>query len=88
VDRAFAGRLQASVDQAIKNAHRVRAKIPGAVNWADLSATIEFAERADGDCFWRVIIEEAGPENPPFQEFISSYLERRGFRGIEVITEW
>lgn len=81
-------RLQKACDGAIERAYGTRRDIPGAVNWADLHCLdVEWYETLYGDSGYRVIVEEAAPENPDFQKFIREDIQKFGF-DVEVVTEW
>jgi hypothetical protein len=75
-------------EEVLKSVHRNRRNIKGAINWADLScADVEQVTSLEGDDCIRVIIEEAAPENPEFQEHVRIRMKRRGFN-VDVVTEW
>ena len=59
------------------------------VNWADLHCVrAERAEDERGAIRYRVWIEEASPESPNLRAFVRYELEKRGFKDVEVMTEW
>ena len=61
----------------------------GPVNWADLSCLeVAWVLPDDGEPYAHVVIEEAAPEATEFCQAIKEELERRGFSGVEVVTEW
>lgn len=60
-----------------------------AINWADLRC-VEAEEYVTdkGDEGVRVYIEEAAPVNTKFKVEVVERLEKAGYYGIEVLTEW
>jgi glutamyl-tRNA reductase len=79
--------LEDATEKALKAAKR--AKVEGAINWGDLhcvEASINVAAH-EGLC-GRVLIEEAAPDNRDLREYVYQYLTRKGFRDVEVTTEW
>lgn len=81
--------LRKIANEGCIKAYRNRNTITGSVNWGDLtcvSAEIYHTDsRGEG---YRVLIEEADPDNMELQYFIQDHLEERGFEVIEVVTEW
>lgn len=60
-----------------------------AVNWGDLSCvSVEVYLDDGGNLGWRVLIEEADPENGPFQIAVTQELEALGFQDVYVETAW
>ncbi len=81
-------KLSVACDAAIERAHRRRKHIAGAVNWGDLSCLdVEWYETLLGESGYRVVIEEAAPENQEFQRFIREDIKKFGF-DVQVVTEW
>ena len=85
-------KLMADTEAAIKVVHRRRKKIGGAVNWADLYCfQAEMVRGWNGSNtyeLFEVAISEAAPEAGEFQMAIAEELERRGWPGVRVVTEW
>ncbi|MEO5367470.1 MAG: hypothetical protein H7831_14190 [Magnetococcus sp. WYHC-3] len=60
-----------------------------AVNWADFSChDAQYVLHADGSESYRVLIEEANPDNREVIEFIAEELSIRGYKDIEVEFQW
>ena len=59
------------------------------VNWADLSCRqASWVVTDDGAEYAEVLIEEASPEAVEFRETVRCELARRGYPGVQVVTEW
>ena len=56
------------------------------INWGDLGC-VEVRQYADGGG-WEVFIEEAAPECPALQAYITKWLTAWGWTPVEVRTEW
>ena len=82
--------LRDETDEAIKKAQQLRGELDDEpINWADLSCySAEYAIDDEGEGYYRVYIEEAGPSCPKFHAFIAERLCEAGFQNVEVITEW
>jgi hypothetical protein len=81
--------LKTATDEICREAYEKRGEIQDAVNWADLRCwSAEFSIDDEGDESYRVVIEEASPDCRKFREFVSTRLEARGFKDVEVETEW
>lgn len=86
--REIMKKLEIACEAALVRAHRKRKDIPGAINWADLSCLdVEWYKTLAGDSGYRVVIEEAAPENDVFQKFIHDDIKKFGF-DVDVVTEW
>ena len=60
-----------------------------AVNWADFQCTCtEYYIDDLGDTGYRVVIEEAAPDNTEVAKFIADELAMYGYRDIEIRLEW
>lgn len=60
-----------------------------AINWADLRCVEARCVLTDqGDQYLEVIIEEASPDAAKLQDAIRGGLERKGWEGVVVVTEW
>jgi len=60
-----------------------------AINWGDLHCiSAKRTEDEDGNIEHEVLIEEASPLSYELQEFIRNFLREKGFKGVDVITEW
>jgi hypothetical protein len=85
-------KLMADTEAALVAVHRKRKDIGGAVNWADLSCMwAELTQGWDGHevhTNFVVTIEEVSPDSIEFQKAIHKELERRGWPGVFVDTEW
>lgn len=79
--------LRQCADDACQAAYH--ANIKGPINWGDLGCT-EAVLSADefGAPMLCVMIEEVDPTCPELHEFVSAYLEKRGWSGVTVFTEW
>jgi len=81
--------LRSCAEDACQAAQEKREAIGGAVNWADLGCV---DARKWQDCWGNegltVYIEEASESAVNLQSFVSEYLRDRGWRGVEVVTEW
>jgi hypothetical protein len=81
-------KLLAATDEvigAIESGDLVR----GPVNWADLSCCqVSWVVTDDGSEYAEVLIEEASPEAVEFRETVRCELVRRGWPGVQVVTEW
>lgn len=81
--------LREVTNQILLKAIKEKEKIGGDVNWGDLSCSEVFlCVREDGSEFYRVIIEEAAPDACELQEYVEFELFQRGFKDVEVTTEW
>ena len=60
----------------------------GAINWGDLHATgCEFFIDDMGYSGFRILVEEAAPDNHELREFIQKKLQEKGHT-VEVRTQW
>ena len=60
-----------------------------AVNWADFQCTCaEYYIDDLGNTGYRVLIEEAAPDNTEVVNFIDDELTMRGYTNIEIRLEW
>ena len=60
-----------------------------AVNWADFQCVCaEYYIDDLGDTGYRVLIEEANPNNAEVVRFIADELIMRGYNNIEIRLEW
>ena len=59
------------------------------VNWADLRCVqAAWVVTDEGESYAEVTIEEAAPECPQFQAAVARELEKLGWPGVRVVTEW
>jgi hypothetical protein len=80
-------RLCQATNEAIEKLQQ--AKIPGAINWADLSCVEASSVTTDeGETYLQVTIEEASPAETGLQAAVAKDLEERGWPGVLVVTEW
>jgi len=80
--------LRAACEAAIKALWDRRYEF-SSVNWGDLSCMRAEVYLDDGgNLGWRVLIEEADPENGPFQIAVTQELEALGFSDVYVETAW
>src|ERR1700722_14988135 len=84
--------LLADAKNAAKSAKRMRRKISGAVNWADLDAVdceIHLSENRKGQLQeWYVItVSEASPDASELCNYISNKLHALGYADIIVNTD-
>lgn len=81
--------LRAAASEACVLAVANRLAIGGPVNWADLRCTEAMRSMSDqGAVSHTVLISEAAPEATALQQAVAAELARRGFHGIDVVTEW
>lgn len=81
--------LRAAASDACTLAIANRLTIGGAVNWTDLRCTEASRNESDqGTVSYSVLISEASPDATALQQAVVTELARRGFSGIDVITEW
>ena len=85
-------RLREKVDEIIKDAHKQKEAFIGAINWGDLHC-VEALYCVDehGTETYRVLIEEAAPDNYDFNVFVVEQLSERfnaDIRSFESRTEW
>jgi hypothetical protein len=60
-----------------------------AVNWSDLRCiSAEYFVNDCGDSGYRVLIEEAAPDNAEIVDFIDDELSMKGYFGVEIGLEW
>lgn len=60
-----------------------------AVNWADFQCTsAAYCVDDCGDSGYRVVIEEASPDNAELINFIAGELSMKGYQGVEINLEW
>jgi hypothetical protein len=78
--------LQSVVDEILAQAVEKDAAIGGPVNWADLRCVD--VEVSLLDDVVTVTIGEAAPGASALCRFVAEELERRGYAGIAVRTEW
>jgi hypothetical protein len=83
--------IQEIVQEALEAANPD--KIPGAINWGDLSCVeVCRCEDQDGMTEIRILVEEASPDNEELHKYIISWLEFQSKVQINepytVITEW
>ncbi len=82
-------KLIKDVDSLIEDAENNKHNFDEAINWGDLSCRdVEKVESHFCGVFYRVLIEEASPSCTEFRSFISTGLEKMGYKNIEVVTEW
>lgn len=80
--------LRRATDNAI-GVVESRERIPGPVNWADISCSQAAWVITDENLpYAEVRIEEAAPENPEFQEAVRAELRKAGWPDVRVVTEW
>ena len=88
--RSIAKELHQATEKALLSAYRMRRKIAGAVNWADLSANVqlivEFDDYSIESSYWNVIVEEAAPESTELCKYVAKKLPQQ-YRAW-VTTEW
>lgn len=82
--------LQKAADKICAAAYEKRHTFENAaVNWRHFKCVdAQFCISYDGAKSYRVIIEEADPENPEVRSFIADELAVMGFMDVEVVTEW
>ena len=81
-------RLRAATDDAI-GAIESGERPNGPVNWADLSCVqAAWVVTDEGESYAEVQIEEAHPECSDFQKAVAAELEKLGWPGVRVVTEW
>ena len=78
---------------AVRSAHRMRRKIEGAVNWADLDAVDAFIvldENRHGDLqeWIEVLLSEASPDASELCNYVLGKLHAAGYADIIVTAEW
>lgn len=82
-------RLRSAVDQACALARQNPHEFKGAINWGDLGCvSAQFYQDDQGDAGFRVLVEEAAPENEDLHNFIAEAVKEQGFLKVEVITKW
>lgn len=83
-------KIRELVSEALAAATVNRAHIDGAINWGELyCSSVQQIEDHDGDCWRRVVVEEASPTASSLKAFIKSFLYEHGVREwVEVVTEW
>ena len=60
-----------------------------AINWADLGCVqAAWVITEQGESYAEVLIEEAAPDCSAFQAEVAAELNRRGWPGVRVVTEW
>ena len=81
--------LQADTEGVLKSAFEAREQIGGAVNWARLHCC-QAEEWRDQDRTHgvRVWIIKASPDATNLQSYVRTSLRERGWRNVEVRTEW
>ena len=85
----FETKLMKDVNDILKEMSKHRGSFGEVVNWADLKCVdVEYVSSLYSHKFIRVIIEEAAPENGKFTEYIHEMLISKGYKHIEVVTEW
>jgi hypothetical protein len=78
-----------ATDKILVEAQKRKKTFGEAINWADLHcASAAHCVGWNGDEWDVVTIEEAAPECPVFNAFISAKLFQAGFGDVEVRTEW
>ena len=81
-------KLRAVADDAIRGVKRGFNSLTP-VNWGDLSCRqAAWVVTDDGSAYAEVLIEEASPDATEFRETIRCELARRGYPGVQVVTEW
>lgn len=59
------------------------------INWGDFACvSADLFVTDEGEHGIRVWIEEAAPNCFNTRQFVKYFLERHGFRGVEVVTAW
>lgn len=81
--------LKADADAVLSSARQARESIGGAVNWSSLRCwQAEEWHDQDGTHGFRVWIEEASPHADELQSYVRTSLRERGWKNVEVVTEW
>jgi hypothetical protein len=78
--------LQCVVDEILAQAVKERSRIGGPVNWADLLCVDVQISLLDD--IVTVTIGEAASGAVDLSRFVVEELERRGYAGVAVRTEW
>ncbi len=81
--------LREITNEILLAAIKEKEKIGGPAKWVDLSCLeAQKIIRETGEEFYRVIIEEVSPEAYELQGYVKDELFQRGFKDVEVTTEW
>lgn len=82
--------LMDEVNAALDAAEKCARASMGAVNWGDLSCRdVEVRTSLIHDTSMiAVTIEEASPDATGLRAFVSAWLEERGWKDVDVETEW
>ena len=82
-------KLRAATNDAIGVIETREARPKEAINWADLRCVQAAWVLTDEDeSYAEVTIEEAHQECSDFQKAVAAELEKRGWPGVRVVTEW
>jgi hypothetical protein len=84
-------RLREATNAVLRAIDRpVRISLQGeAVNWADLNcSSAEYRLDDTGHTYYAVSVEEVSPEADGFAAYVKAELEKAGWPGILVETEW
>ena len=82
-------KLRSRTDDVIGFVESNSNRLSGAVNWGDLGCRqASWVVTDDGSEYAEVLIEEASPEAVEFRETVRRELARRGYPGVQVVTEW
>lgn len=80
--------LLAATNDACDAAHKQSFR-NACINWGDLGCVRAFEWIDDeGDKGYRVLIEEASPDNGEFCAFVRDYLNELGWLDVQVDCEW
>ena len=61
----------------------------GPVNWADLRCVeARWVVTDEGESYYEVLIEEAGPDAIALQRLVQTDLYLAGWKDVRVVTEW
>lgn len=84
---AYLTTLRQVATEACNAAHA--AGVGGPVNWADLRCIgAQYWLDDEGDTGYRVTLSEADAAAAALHVFVRDFLAKRGFAGVEVVTEW
>lgn len=83
-------KLQALTEESLIAAYKHRDEMKtDPINWGDLHCVnTERVLDLSGEPTYRVFIEEASHDCSDLPAFVRTYLDKRGWKGVEVITEW
>lgn len=82
-------RLRGATDAAISAIESRNEEAGEPINWADLGCVqAAWVVTDDNQGYAEVLIEEAAPDCAAFQAAVAAELEKRGWPGVRVVTEW